>query len=49
MPLSQPRGESKEQKLHHVIMVIMPANRAPHGTNTAGNSSALAVGGLARI
>lgn len=35
---SQPRGESNKQKLHHVIMVIMPVNRAPHSINTASTS-----------
>lgn len=35
---SLPRGESNEQKLHHVIMVIMPVNRAPHSINTVSTS-----------
>lgn len=30
---SQPRGESNEMKLYHIIIVIIPVNRALHSIN----------------
>jgi len=34
----QPRGESNKKKLHHVIIVVMPVNRAFHSINTISAS-----------